>query len=82
MKYNLTIWQWLEVPFLWITWYFHADKSKRKATFHLVKKGLEKHEHKYTIHNPYPYKGKIFEFWDCEHEGCDCTSPDKTEPTT
>jgi len=64
VKYNLTFWQKLELIELRLMW-LAADKNKRKS-WHEVKKGMEKHEHKFT--KPFTYDG--FEFLQCEHEGC------------
>lgn len=70
-KYNLTIWQRIfEVPILWV-WWCLADKSKRKKTFHLVKRGIEKHDHKFTI--LVNIGGCAFR--KCEHEGCNLHDP-------
>lgn len=68
-KYNLTFWQKVELIPMRLMWLM-ADPEKRK-TWHNVKKGLEKHEHKFTK----PYMG---EFLMCEHEGC--TMCDIIEP--
>lgn len=63
--YNLTIFQRIFVlPIVKIMW-LGSDPSERKS-WHLVKKSMEKHEHKYTIPQ-YDYGMK---FLKCEHEGC------------
>lgn len=72
IKYNLTFWQRVELIPIAFLWFFHADRKSRK-TWHEVKKGMEKHIHKYTIPNR---QGKYL-FYDCEHEGCNFTSPDE-----
>lgn len=68
-KYNLTFWQRLElipIGFLWLT----ADPSDRK-TWHEVKKGMEKHECKFTK----PFTKSGYRFMGCEHEGCTTCIP-------
>lgn len=70
IRYNLTPWQRLQLPGLFLMWYFHADKSKRKESWHLVKKGMEKHEHRFKVPFTERYKGKEYTFMQCEHEGC------------
>lgn len=65
MKYKLTFWQRLELVPMWFLWFFHADKSNRKS-WHEVKKGMEKHEHKFT--KEYWYGN--YRFLQCDHEGC------------
>lgn len=75
-KYNLTFWQWIELYlFIRPMWLAH-DPEKRK-TWHEVKKGMEKHIHNYTVYIPHEYKGKTYDFWQCNHEGCLYVSPDK-----
>jgi hypothetical protein len=64
VKYNLTFLQRCELIRLRLIWLL-ADHRERK-TWHEVKKGMEKHEHKFTI----PYKVKGVSFMKCEHEGC------------
>ena len=51
----------LSLSFLWIYWKFSWVKNKK--TWKEVVKGLEKHEHKFTIPTGY---GVMM----CEHEGC------------
>lgn len=77
MKYNLTFWQRIKLIPLWFMWFFHAEPEKRKS-WHHVKKSMEKHEHKYTKYHPVLHRGRRFDFWDCEHEGCTFTNPDKS----
>jgi hypothetical protein len=68
-KYNLTFWQRIELIPIWIMWI--TTDSKERKSWHLVKKGMEKHEHNFTI--PSPYKGYMF--YKCEHEGCNLSDP-------
>lgn len=64
MKYNLTILQRLQlIPIKFVWWL--TDPKVRK-TWHLVKKGMEKHPHRYTV-VMYRNGHKIMA---CEHEGC------------
>lgn len=63
-KYNLTLFQWLELIPIGILWLFHD--SKKRMTFHEVMKGMEPHEHKYTK----PFFEHGYHFLQCEHEGC------------
>lgn len=68
MRYNLTVLQKLLLPIVWIMW-VTTDSHKRK-TWHLVKKGMEPHVHRFTI--PIP-KTSLMQ---CEHEGCNlCDDP-------
>lgn len=60
--YKLTRWQRMGLPFLWLLWAM-SDPEDRK-TWHHVKKGMEKHEHRFTIRTR--YRGILR----CEHEGC------------
>lgn len=55
-KYNLTFWQRLELIPIFLFWIV-ADSDKRKS-WHLVKKGMEKHECKFT--KPYTEQGYKF----------------------
>lgn len=64
IKYNLTIWQRIALPFLWFIW--AGVPVEDRKTWHEVKKGMEKHEHKYTEF--FMYKG--VPFYRCSHEGC------------
>lgn len=69
MKYNLTFWQRLELIPIWVMW-LTTPVSERKS-WHEVKKGMEKHEHKFT---------KVilkdgYGFLQCEHEGCNICEP-------
>ena len=68
-KYNLTFWQRLELKPLWVYWFLSVSDDKK--SWHLVKKGMEKHEHKYTI----PFKKRGYSFMACEHEGCTMCNP-------
>lgn len=65
MKYNLTFRQKLSLPFTFLFW-ITTPKEKRK-TWHEVKKGMEPHQHNFTIpiltHLPY-------KFLQCDHIGC------------
>lgn len=61
MKYELTRWQRIILPLIWILWATH-DPTTRK-TWHEVKKGMERHEHTFTIMRP---DGLL----KCSHEGC------------
>lgn len=64
VKYNLTFWQKVDLIILRLFW-LAADPDKRKS-WHHVKKGMEKHEHKFTI----PKYISGVKFMKCEHEGC------------
>lgn len=68
MKYNLTIWQQLTLPFVWAMWSL-ADPTKRK-TWHEVKKGMEPHTCIFT--KRFEIEGYVF--FECEHEGCNLCS--------
>ncbi len=70
MKYNLTFGQRLELIPIWFLWFFYAGDKKDRATWHNIKKGMEKHEHKYTIPNTKYYLGENWHLMKCEHEGC------------
>jgi len=74
-KYNLTIWQRIGLIPLWILWFFNPSPDRK--TWHKVKKGMEKHEHKFTI--PYSFKSSKHEyrFLQCEHEGCNFVSAEE-----
>jgi len=63
-KYNLTILQKIALPFIWIVWIL-IPVDERK-TWHLVKKGMEKHEHKFTKF----YMIQGYPHYECSHEGC------------
>lgn len=69
MTYNLTLWQKINLPILWLYWKLSVMDNKK--SWHEVKKGIEKHEHKFTT--PYNYKGH--DFLMCEHEGCYTCDP-------
>ena len=75
MKYNLTIWQRLELIPVWFMW-ATTDKDKR-VSWHKLKKGSEKHEHKFTVPHTEYYKGTgtAYHFMKCEHEGCNLCEP-------
>lgn len=64
IKYNLTFWQRLSLPLIWLFWI--TEPVWKVKTWHEVKKGMEKHKHRYT--KPF-YEGR-FLFHACEHEGC------------
>lgn len=74
-KYNLTFWQRLSLPFIWLLW-AGADNEKRKD-WHLVKKGMEKHTCQFIT--PIFYRG--YQFYKCEHPGCDTCNPDEPQWT-
>lgn len=66
--YNLTIWQKLGLPLLWLHW--ATLKPELRKSWHEVKKGIEKHKHRYT---KLVYDEDIMEYlYQCEHEGCTC----------
>ncbi len=71
MKYNLTIWQRIGLIPLWILWFLNPSPTRK--TWHKVKKGIEKHEHKFTI----PFTEKGYNFLQCEHEGCNFISSEE-----
>lgn len=73
MKEKLTIKQRIDRIVLFVMW-FATVKSNRR-TWELVKKGSEKHEHKYTITDVYIYNGKAYPVKKCEHEGCMMMEP-------
>lgn len=60
------------LPFTWFIWAGY-DPVKRKS-WHHVKKGMEKHEHRYTV----PDKLGEHTVYGCEHEGCNFVSTEKT----
>jgi hypothetical protein len=67
--YNLTKWQRFGLFFLKPYWWLSTSPNKK--SWHLVKRGLEKHEHKFT-------QQKImsgYRFMKCEHEGCNLFEP-------
>jgi len=64
MKYNLTFLQRLQLIPLFFFW-VNADPAKRKS-WHLVKKGLEKHEHRFTIEK----HSLGYTYFECDHPGC------------
>lgn len=63
VKYNLTFWRKLYLIPLKIVWTSYPEEHRK--SWHLVKKGLEKHQHKFTIQEPVD-----IEYMQCEHEGC------------
>lgn len=74
MKYNLTFWQRFWLWSTWLSWYFYAGDNRK--TWHEVKRGMEKHDCKFTI----PFREGGFDFWKCEHEGCSmCEMDEKYE---
>jgi len=67
MKYNLNMMQRLSMPLRYLLW-ATMPKDQRKS-WHEVKKGMEPHEHKFTVPRP----GGLLR---CEHEGCNlCEDP-------
>lgn len=68
-KYKLTFWQRVELIPMRMMW-FAADPDERK-TWHEVKKGMEKHECKFTK----PFSQGGYDFLYCEHEGCKTCEP-------
>ena len=64
MKYNLTFWQRLELIPVRILW-LQADPDKR-VSWHLLKKGMEKHKHNYVI----PIREGSITLYKCDWEGC------------
>lgn len=69
MKYNLTFWQKIELIPIFVMWII-TDTEKR-VSWHIVKKRMEKHEHKYTK----PFIENGVEFLQCEYEGCNFCEP-------
>ena len=69
MKYNLGFWQKLQLPLLWIYWKLSVMENKK--SWHEVKKGMEKHEHKFSK----PFTEQGFKFLQCDHEGCNLCEP-------
>lgn len=70
-KYNHTLWQKITIPVLWLYWKLSVIENKK--SWHEVKKGIEKHEHKFTKEF---WHGR-FRFLQCEHEGCyTCHDPE------
>lgn len=65
MKYNLTFWQRLSLIPIWFIWIGY--EPGRRKSWHEVKKGMEKHAHKFTQ----PTEDGYFS---CEHEGCNIIS--------
>lgn len=68
-KYKLTFWQRLELIPMWFFWKMTPYVDRK--TWHEVKKGMEKHVHKFTV--PKNYDG--YWFMQCEHEGCPLCEP-------
>ena len=69
MKYKLTLLQKLSLIPIRLLWLL-SDSTKRK-TWHEVKKGMEKHEHKFTQ----PFTECGIKFLHCEYEGCNLCEP-------
>ena len=67
-KYNLTFWQRLTLIPIWFTW--HSMDPKERKSWHLVKKGMEKHEHKFIIPGSERFEGEEYKYMGCDHEGC------------
>lgn len=67
-KYNLTFWQRLGLIPLWFFWV--SSTSKTIKSWHEVKKGLETHDHKFTV----PFSEGGHDFLACNHEGCSVAS--------
>lgn len=66
-SYNLSFWQKVELPFLWLYWKLSVADNKK--SWHEVKKGMEPHKHNYTK----IFKKQGVTFAMCDHEGCtDC----------
>lgn len=63
-KYNLTFWQKIQLIPIWFMWI--STESNKRKTWHEVKKGMEKHEHKFTK----PLTEHGYRVLQCEHEGC------------
>lgn len=71
VKYNLTLWQWLSLPLVWLMWVTRPVEVRK--SWHHVKKGME--PHKCTFGEIYYHNG--WPFRDCTHEGCNmCTCSD------
>lgn len=66
VKYNLTLLQRLELIPLWFFWFFYPGDKKNRQSWHLIKKGMEKHEHNFVI----PVPMGRFTYYQCDHEGC------------
>ena len=64
VKYNLTLLQWLQLPFFYLHW-INTPKQIRKS-WHMLLKGMEKHEHICSIQE----YSKGYTYKVCEHEGC------------
>lgn len=69
MKYNHTLSQKLERPFLWLFWKFSTIPKKK--SWHEVMKGMEKHTCNFTI----PFTEQGYKFLRCNHEGCYIADP-------
>lgn len=68
-KYNLTFSQRLLLIPVWFVWVQLPDKDRK--TWHEVKKGMETHEHKYSILTI--EEGR--KYLKCNHEGCNLCEP-------
>lgn len=79
MKPTLTIWQRIQLPFLWVYWYLTLSENKKP--WHLVLKGMEKHECGFTVFKTVYHKDSTgsyqrpYYFMKCEHEGCNMCEP-------
>jgi hypothetical protein len=69
-KYNLTFWQWVSVPFIWLMW--NSRPVSVRKTWHEVLKGMEPHKCEFTIREF--EHGMIW--WKCNHEGCNFVQSD------
>lgn len=69
MKYNLSFWQKLELIPTKLIW-LATDPNDRKR-WHEVKKGMEKHKHKFTK----LFSERGYTYLQCEHEGCNLSEP-------
>lgn len=68
-QYNLTFWQKLNLIPLRIMWLMYAGDDRK--SWHLVKKGMEKHKCEFTI----PHYESGYKFLKCNHEGCNVCNP-------
>lgn len=69
IKYNLTFWQRLELIPIFYFWIL-ADPKDRQS-WHLVKKGMEKHKCNFVV----PYTQSGYKFLKCDHPGCNTCDP-------
>lgn len=77
VHYDLTFWQRVQLVLIWFYW-IQSDSPTRK-TWHEVKKGMEKHKHNYVVLDVTEYNGRNYDYYNCDHEGCNYTSPYKSE---